>query len=116
MPTTTAQLGIPIPNDADPVADDALAIRNLGNNLDGRIKFGQAAVTPAASSSGSVAVVFATAFTGAGVPRIVCSCSNSNVWLATPSAITNNGFTVNVRHVDNTAGSPNLTVDWHALK
>lgn len=116
MPSTTTILGIPIPLDTDPFADGALALRNAMNNLDGRFKFGTVVVPVTAASSGTQAVVFPNAFTGAGTPVIVCSAHGVQPWVANPSVAANAGFTANVRHVDNTVVTTNITVHWIALK
>lgn len=119
MPSTTAQLAIPIPLDADPVADGALAIRNAMNDLDARIKSGSSSVVVTASASGSLAVTFATAFS-AGTPKIIaCQADTANpsaVWHVAVANKTNTGFTINVRHIDNSSVSVTVKVDWWAFK
>lgn len=117
MPGTTTIRAFPIPLDADPFADGALAVRNLANALDKLVQSGTATLNIVTTGvTVTAAVTFATAY--AVAPHVVVGIVNpaSNApqnfsWGA--ATVTTTGFTLlGVR----TAGAAaTMTLHWEAV-
>lgn len=118
MPSSTARLALPIPLDADPFDDGALATRNLANAVDlliaGKARRGR-------SSAGTDAAGDITITHGLGqTPTAVIVSSGRNDISAILAAHTFTSTTFKVRgRVSNTGAiwgtGTSLTVDWLAI-
>lgn len=78
---------------------------------DRRSRAGAVSVSVSASGSGSQAVVFDEPFDA--TPIVVANCTNS-VYYAAITARSSTGFTVTVRHFDNTSLTNTVGVLWQA--
>ncbi len=93
MSSTTAHLGLTIPDDSDPVSGGAAAIRALGNGIDSKLHRGQA--TANTDASGDVTINH-----GLGVVPtcVVVSNGNSGLTVTTaPHTFTTTTFKVRYR-------------------
>lgn len=115
MPTTTTR-GFRVPLDSDPVNDGAEATRNLGQDVNDKVGVfasGSIVINLAAAATGSAAIAFPAGRFSA-TPRIVATLRTSTTYVPSVTAASAAGATVNVRHVDSTAATTALTVDWIA--
>lgn len=120
MPTTTT-LGFPIPNDSDPMADLALAVRNLAQYVDdnvGKVAIGQSTITVTAANTGDLVVNFpAGRFAAGQTPRVVAQVADSsNNFMVHVPVISNTQMTLRAIHRD--AASTTTTtvvVNWIAV-
>lgn len=116
MPSTTASLHLPIPDDADPFADGALAVRNLGNAVDalvpGKIRRGQ--TSQALDGSGDQTITHGLGIT----PTAVIATNGRNDLPAVVSAHSFTSTTFKVRFRVSTTGSAysgTMVCNWIAL-
>ena len=77
----------------------------------GRTRAGQAAVSLAAASTGTVDVTFSTPFDS--VPRVVAT-SASALYYATVHSISTSGCVIRVRHVEGTTATTTVSTQWIA--
>lgn len=120
MPSTTDQ-GYRIPLDADPVADLALAVRNLAQDIDdklGALAAGQATISVVAAASGSIAVTWpAGRFGGVLAPYVVATVKGTtNVYYATVNNVGVNGCDIKVVHKDGASATNDVVVNWIAVR
>jgi hypothetical protein len=84
----------------------------------GLIARGRVSVSVSAAVAGTLAVTFPSGLFAAGTtPRVSAMVIGSSVWMAyasTQPSVT--GFTVGVRHVDATASTATVLVDWIAVE
>lgn len=118
--TSTTTLGFPMPDDSDPVADLALAVRNLAQKIDdnvGMVACGRGTVNLAAASNGDLNIVFPVGrFIGSGVPRVVANTGNRQYYAVVVGTPTNAGATVRVQHRADSSATVAVDVDWIAVK
>jgi hypothetical protein len=76
---------------------------------------GVVSVTATASTSGAASVTFPTGrFTVA--PILTLTATGTTIWVPFVSALTSTGCTVTIRHIDNTALTATISVQWAALQ
>src|SRR4051812_34436745 len=113
MGTTTS--GYPYPEDGDPVAQGAQAIKALAQKteeLQRASSRGASDVHLTGDAVGPLAATFVVArFPG---PPQVAACTDSTQYFASVSGITADGMTVHVRHFQNTPATDTVTVHWIA--
>lgn len=113
MGTTTS--GYPYPEDSDPVAQGAQAIKALAQKteeLQRASSRGGSDVHLTDDAVGSLAVTFPVGrFPG---PPQVAACTDSTSYFASVTSITADGMTVHVRHFQNTPATTTITVHWIA--
>lgn len=119
MPTTTGK-GFRVPLDTDPVADGALATRNLGTDVNdhvGRHAAGSVTVNLSAAASGDAAVTFPVGRFNA-TPVLIPTVVGNNAYYAirVTSGLSTAGGNVRVCHRDNTAATASVQVDWVAVQ
>lgn len=113
MPSTTT-LGYPIPLDSDPVADLALAVRDLAQAVDdnvGKVYAGTTGIDLVAASTGTVVVNFPVG-RFSGTPVVTGTATNQNYYV-TVSAISSASVTVRVSHRD--GSNATATVNVHLI-
>jgi hypothetical protein len=82
----------------------------------GVIARGRVSVTASAAISGTAAVTFPAGLFTTG-PRVVASAVGSSVYVAyMPGAATSSGVTIGIRHMDATATTATISVDWIAVE
>lgn len=115
--TGTTTLGYPYPEDSDPVADLALAVRNLAQKVDdniGVVATGTATVAMGGTANATVAVVFPVGrFTSAPA---VATGSNHGNYDAYVESVTASGFTMRCKHRTDANTSVNVPVYWIAVQ
>lgn len=87
----------------------------FANSADEDKKFQRGTVSVALSTAatGSAAVTYPTAF--AVAPDIVTQALQTSVYPAWPQSITTTGFDAHIRHIDGTALTVTITVQWWAI-
>lgn len=119
MPTTTGK-GFRIPLDTDPAADGALAVRNLGTDINdtvGRHAAGSVNVNVTAAAQGDAAVAFPVGRFNVA-PVLIPTVVGNNAYYAirVASGLTTTGGNVRVCHRDGTSATATIQVDWVAVQ
>lgn len=117
---TTPITGLPWPENTDPVANGAAAIRNLAETLDPRTPYatalGTATLVFTSSTAASIAVTFpAGRFTA---PPLVFMAQqgtgSSGLYAPRALSVTTSGFTVS--GTLSVAATVNVVIAWHAIQ
>lgn len=117
MPGSTAK-GFRYPNDTDPVANGALAVRNLANDVNdkvGLIATGVQAINVAASTTATVNNIALPAGRFTAAPHIVAT-ADSGAFNVAVQNITTTTFTLVVRHIDAASTTVTVNVHWVAVQ
>lgn len=108
----TTSSGLPYPEDTDPVAQGAQAIKGLAQRQ-APSAGGTVALTAANASTVTGSVTFpAGRFT---TPPAVTVCANNGGWFGFQGTATATGTTLGVAQRDGTATSTTITAHWHAV-
>lgn len=113
--STTTTLGFRVPEDTDPVADGALAVRNLGQDVDDKVGVfasGQATIHVAAAPDGSDTITFPAGRFGSA-PHVVCT-ARGDLYFARPGVTTNADVVIKVIRRDGSSATTDVDVDWIA--
>ena len=117
MPTTAKGTPYPATTDTPDVPRDiqALAV-NLDTRVPTKTQRGTTVVALAAASSGSTAIVFASAFVGVPIVTLTKRSGSTVAYPLIPqvTALTNAGMTITLAHAAGTNVTISPTVDWIA--
>lgn len=117
---TTTQLGFPIPEDTDPLADIALAVRTLAQYVDdniGKVYVGSSVIPVNNANTGDLLVnIPAGKFSAA--PKVVAQVADtSNGWMVHVISATATVITLRAINRDaGTVGTANVTAHWIAVQ
>ena len=124
MPSSTTRAGLPYPIGTDPVSDGDDAIKNLANRLDG--SSGALASAPYGMAAGTVSVVFSNVPNSSAAvtfpagrfsqPPNVLTAGQNSFFVTAAGSITATGFTMNVRHAQNTNQTTTVPTNWVAVQ
>lgn len=114
MSTTTTRLGLPIPADSDPVANGAAAMRDLGNDIDLKIRRGSAVVAFNASGLGTLTHSIGTA-PAAIMCWAVAGSAATALLIAPTAAPGTNTVALAARNGASAYAGGNLTIYWIAI-
>lgn len=115
MGTTTN--GYPYPEDTDPVAQGAQAIKSLATLTDTNLRI-SAAGTVSVNTAGVATAVASVVFPAGrfkNTPQVVTSTASTQ-WLSCPTGASTAGFTFNVRMYKDTNGAGALACYWSAMQ
>lgn len=111
MPKTPQ--GLPYPAETEPMADMALAIKNLAEAMEKRVQAGTVQITPVANTVTSAAVTFPTPYAAPPVVTVTAQTAvpGSQVQEVSAFNITATGCNVYVYRTNTTS----VTISWTAV-
>jgi hypothetical protein len=109
--TNTLQLTGTYPDQLAPLASDAIR-----RPLPFATSTGTGTVALSAAAQGTVAVIFSTASRFTSNPIVTTSCITSVVYVSSPQSIATTGFTLAIRHIDNTTATGSFACHYHAIQ